>query len=106
MPGRVVVVGTARSVTPSPLKSPATGAPASPFPRPRVAVEKLPPPVLVKTDTELEAVLLTARSSRPSLLKSPIAIDPAPDPMVKFRGAWNEPPPVLRSTLTEPGSDA
>ena len=45
-------------------KSPAAGAPASPLPRPLVAVEKLPPPVLVKTDTELEAVL-TAMSTLP-----------------------------------------
>src|SRR5262245_59912494 len=89
----------ARSVMPSPLKSPAARFPGAPE---RTDDEKLPPLAFVKTDTVLEERLLTAKSGRPSPLKSPTATDWALDPTVKVRGAWTVPSPFPSSTLTEP----
>ena len=68
-------MATARSVRPSPLKSPAT--------RPYGVVPavygtwfwKVPSPLPSNTDTSLEPLLATARSVRPSPLKSPATRD-------------------------------
>ena len=64
-------MATARSVRPSPLKSPATRASGAVPAAYRTWSWKVPSPLPSSTDTSLEPSLATARSVRPSPLKSP-----------------------------------
>src|SRR6516165_3293963 len=106
VPSNAMLLGTARSAIPSPLKSPAVSRPVlEAVGRVRLEAEKLPPPVLVKTLTVAALLLPTAKSGRPSPLKSPTATDVAPALVPKLRGAWKVPSPLLSKMLAEPGSE-
>ena len=76
-------MATARSVRPSPLKSPATRALGSIPTAYCTWFWKVPSPLPSNTDTSLEPKLATARSVRPSPLKSPATMAPGHGPRGK-----------------------
>ena len=73
-------LATARSVRPSPLKSPATRASGAIPAAYRTWSWKVPSPLPSNTDTSSESELATARSVRPSPLKSPATMAIGHDP--------------------------
>ena len=93
-------LAVARSLRPSPLKSPtATEAGLLPVAGDVVAVNVpspvLPAPLPSSTDTELEPPLAVARSCRPSPLKSPTATENGLKPVRGDAAAINVPSPML-----------
>ena len=93
-------MATARSVRPSPLKSPATRA-RGPTPTVyRTWFWKVPSPLPSNTDTSLEPSLATARSVRPSPLKSPATRALGPNPTAYRTWFWKVPSPLPSNTDT------
>ena len=93
-------MATARSGSPSPLKSP-TATEVGPLPAAKLrAAWKLPSPLLKGTETLSEMELVTARSGSPSPLKSPTATEVGRFPTPKLRAAWKLPSPLPKSTET------
>ncbi len=93
-------MATAKSSTPSPLKS-ATTTESGKVPAPKFrAAWKLPSPFPNSTETLLERMLATAKSSTPSPLKSPTATEEGCSPAPKFRAAWKLPSPFPNNTET------
>src|SRR5439155_188540 len=99
-----MVLETARSGLPSPLKSP-TAMDAGRLPAPKAsAAWKVPLPVPCSTNTWLELGMATARSGSPSPLRSPTVTERGPLqqplPSEKFVSARKVPSPLPSSTET------
>ena len=93
-------MATARSVRPSPLKSPATRASGEVPAAYRTWSWKVPSPLPSNTDTSLEPQLATARSVRPSPLKSPATRASGEVPAAYRTWSWKVPSPLPSNTDT------
>ena len=93
-------MATARSVRPSPLKSPATRALGTIPAAYRTWSWKVPSPLPSNTDTSSEPPLATARSGRPSPLKSPATRAHGAVPAAYRTWSWKVPSPLPSNTDT------
>src|SRR2546427_12897714 len=98
-----LMLATARSCLPSPLKSP-TATEKGLVPAPKLAAAlKLPAPSPKKIDTLAELKLATARSCLPSPLKSPTATEKGLVPAPKLVAAVRLTAPSANEIVTVDG---
>src|SRR5207253_6532068 len=91
---------TARSGTPSRLKSP-TATDSGFVPTAKVsAAWKVPLPLPSSTETLLEVKLATARSCTPSLLRLPTATARGRAPTTSLHAAWNVTSPLPQHAVS------
>src|SRR5438128_1109886 len=93
-------LATARSCTPSPLRSPTVTYTGSLSTGKVCTAWKVPSPLPSSTEKVFSFTLATARSGLPSPLKSPTATPAGPLPTVNCDAGWKVPSPLPSSSET------